>query len=168
MEVFIIKPLQESGVRQVVFVIDDLDKCEGDKPVSDILAVLAKFQTEIRELKVKFLITSLPQKEPSDFGKLFQHLVNQGFIKAFDLRQVAPEEVNEEIRWFFEHQLSDFKSQFNLDDFDFGVGEWATQTDLDRLCERAEGQFAKAKEMLKTIYSNPHALAEEWFNVGAK
>lgn len=70
----ILEPLNTSGVRDVIFVIDALDECtmdpsyDGlDTPEERVLNALVKYKTQIQEMRLKFFITSgLTEPQNSD------------------------------------------------------------------------------------------------------
>ena len=59
---FIFNPLRESGIKNMVIVIDGLDKYEGEGNQA-ILSCLKTVESEIGEANMKFLITSRPMPE---------------------------------------------------------------------------------------------------------
>ena len=63
MKRWIIEPLQQSGIRGALIVMSALDECEGEKPVLRILYVLEKFKSEVRDIGLRFLITSKPEPQ---------------------------------------------------------------------------------------------------------
>ena len=61
MKKLILEPLQPSGIESTVIVIDALDECENKETVSQILSTLNTFMSKIRDVKLKFFITSRPE-----------------------------------------------------------------------------------------------------------
>ena len=160
MRELIIKPLrEESGVKQVVFVIDALGECEGD--AIQLLEALCEHIEEIRGVGLKLLITGFPFEDTSNSQMLLKW-TEQGFIKTFDLNN-APK-VEEDIKRFFEVKLLYFKSQ--LPGYNgFRAGEWLTQRDLDLLCSHAAGLFSNAVGIFDFLSDEQLTLEEtvrEW------
>ena len=58
----IVQPLKKSNVATLI-IIDALDECEGEEPISEILSVLGQLIHEVP--RVKFFVTSCPlESEP--------------------------------------------------------------------------------------------------------
>ena len=119
-----------------VIVIDALDEC-GQCGGSGILSVVKEIVAGNRN--VKFFITSRPgqdiQKELDSWEKTV--------VTTVSLHEIEFSKVNEDIRQFFQHHLLKLRrGQGGLDD-------WPTAGDVDRLCERANGEFVCAMAMVK-------------------
>ena len=151
----IVKPLQESGVKGVVLIIDAPDECKGEGPASQVLDALHKIKKEIEGVRLKVFITS--STEPPEGP-----LTDKGFIKTFALDD-APQ-IDEDIKRFFEYRISRYKTGFNLqEEFGLGTEGWPTPQVLNLLCERAGGKFSEAKMMIETICcgdNDPIAMIE--------
>ena len=139
MRKLIIQPLKESKISTVI-VVDALDECKDEEPVSAILSVLNKFVAEIP--KVKFLITGRPEPRIQEGFRL--PLLTET-TDVFALDNVEPSQVDGDIRLFFTHEFSEIaRRQGGLDD-------WPTKEQLDILCERAAGLFVYAVETVEFI-----------------
>ena len=139
MNKLIVQPLMKSAVSTVI-VIDALDECKDEEPASAILSVLGQFVSDIP--KVKFLVTGRPEPR-----------IREGFslpllAKATDvfvLHEVQPSQVNDDIRQFFRHKLSELGGRRR------GLDDWPTKEQLDLLCERTAGLFIYAVATIKFI-----------------
>ena len=132
MEKFIVEPLRSADISTVI-VIDALDECRDEEPESAILLVLGQSVSEIPG--VKFFITSRPEMRiMSGFrGPLLKDATH-----VFILHGVEPCTVDNDIRRFFEHELSGLARQRG------GIDGWPTYEQLDALCRRAAGFFVYA------------------------
>ena len=143
MRKLIVQPLDESGISTVI-VIDALDECEDDEPASAILSVLGRFVSEIPN--VKFFLTGRPESRISEGFRLplLAEMTN-----TFVLHEVEPDQVDGDIRLFFETSLSKLVDRRRglLDD-------WPTGEQLDRLCERAAGLFVYAAATTRFIVTS--------------
>ena len=142
MEKLIVRPLVESNLSTVI-VIDALDECEDEEPASAILSVLGRLLSKIP--KVKFFLTGRPEPRIS---ASFRLPVLLRLAEVFVLHQVSPGQVNRDIRIFFKNSLSGIASRR------YGLDNWPTEEQLDRLCERAAGLFVYATASVKFIDNN--------------
>ena len=140
-EKLIVQPLKESGISTII-IIDALDECKDEEPASAILSVLGRFVSELP--KVKFFITGRPEPRIRD-GFRLPLLV--GVTNIFVLHGVEPNEVDGDIRLFFENNLSELTHRR------LGLDGWPTKGQLDILCERAAGFFVYAVATVKFINS---------------
>ena len=142
----IVGPLIRSDISTVI-VIDALDECKDEEPVSAILSVLGQLVSQIP--KVKFFVTGRPEPR-----------IREGFrlpllAKATDvfvLHEVESCRVSSDIRLFFRNQFSELKGRRR------GLDGWPIEEQLDLLCERAGGFFIYAVATIKFIdkqNSNP-------------
>ena len=128
----IIQPLLSSKISTVI-VIDALDECKDEESESAILLVLKKWVSTIP--LVKFLITSRPEKHIM-LG--FRGPLLHNLTRLFILHEVDPRTVDEDIRHFFKHKLSELARQCG------GIEGWPTDEQLNSLCRRASGFFVYA------------------------
>ena len=146
MNKLIVGPLRQSAISTVI-VIDALDECEAEEPVSAILDILGYLVPQIP--RVKFLLTSRPQPR-----------IRQGFPPPLlaeatvflALHEVEPSQTYNDIRLFFRHNFS------KLADRRGGLDNWPTKELLNLLCERAAGLFIFAVATVKFIdhkFRNP-------------
>ena len=139
MKKLIVQPLKESGILTVI-VIDAVDECEDQEPASAILFVLGQLVSEIP--KVKFFLTGRPEPRISK-GFCLPPLakITHGFV----LHGIEPDQVNSDIRLFFENSFSELARDLD------GLDNWPTEKDLDRLCEQAAGLFVYAAVTVKFV-----------------
>ena len=143
MEKLIVQPLAESAISTVI-VIDALDECKGEEPVSTILFVLGKFAMAIP--KVKFFVTSRPETRVREGSR---PPLPAGVMIQFSLHEAEPVQVSNDIRLFFEHRLPRHTPHLELD-------SWPTDEHLDQLCEHAAGSFLFAKTSVRFIRNWSH------------
>jgi len=134
----IVEPLGSAGVSTVV-VIDALDECKDDEPSSAILSVLGRFVDQIP--RVKFFITGRPEPRIKT-GFRLPLLVESTDI--FVLHDVHPALVNDDIRLFLKHELSELARRRRLDG-------WPSDEHVDLLCHRAAGFFVYAVATIKFL-----------------
>ena len=120
-EKFLVEPLQATDISTAV-AIDALDECKDGDPELAVLSVLGKSVQDIPG--VKFLITSRPGDDPATGfdGPL------QGLTDAFILHEIEPSTVDDDIRRFFEHELSRLAQRRGSEE------GWPTNGQLDLLC----------------------------------
>jgi len=146
MDKLIVQPLKESAISMVI-VIDALDECKGDEPVSAILSALGQFVSQIPN--VKFFLTGRPEPR---IRKEFRLPLLAQITDVFVLHEVELSQVNSDIRIFFKHRFSEIADRRG------GLGGWPTEEQLDLLCERAGGLFVHAVATIKFIdhkHNNP-------------
>ena len=135
----IVGPLKRCAISTVI-VIDALDECKDEEPASVILSVLGQFVSQIPN--VKFFLTGRP--EPW-IQKGFHLPLLAKATDVFILHNVEASLVNNDIRLFFEHKLSELAARRH------GLNNWPTQEQLDLLCKRAAGLFIYAVATVKFI-----------------
>ena len=140
MERLIVEPLQSAGLSTVI-VIDALDECKDEEPSSAILSVLGRFVKQIP--MVKFFITGRPEPRIKT-GFRLPLLVD--LTDVFVLHDVQPSLINDDIRLFLKHELSELARRRRLD-------RWPSDEDLDILCRRASGLFVYAVASVKFLDS---------------
>ena len=139
MDRLIARPLKESAISTVI-VVDALDECKDEEPASAILSVLGRFVSELRE--VKFFLTGRPEPRIQN-GFRLPLLV--GVTDIFVLHEVKSNQVNSDIRLFFETSFLELAHCWpDLDN-------WPGKTQLDLLCEQAAGFFVYAVAIVKFI-----------------
>ena len=143
MEKLISEPLRKMGVSTVI-VIDALDECKDDEPMSAILSVLGRFVGEID--KVKFFITGRPEPRIQT-GFRLPLLVDSTDI--FVLHDVHRSLVESDILVFLKHELSELAQRRQLEGF-------PSDEHIKLLCHRAAGLFAYAVATVKFLDSNSH------------
>ena len=138
MEKLIVEPLRSVGVSTVV-VIDALDECKDDEPSSAILSLLGRFVKQIP--RVKFFITGRPEPRIKT-GFRLPLLVES--TDVFVLHDVHPALVNDDIRLFLKHELSELAQRRRLEG-------WPSDEHVDLLCRRAAGFFVYAVATIKFL-----------------
>ena len=139
MDKLIVRPLKESAISTVI-VIDALDECKDEEPASAILSVLGRFVSEVPN--VKFFITGRPEPRIRE-GFRLPLLVDT--TKVFILHEVELNQVNSDIRQFFEHKFLELAHRRR------GLDGWPTKEQLDLLCKRVAGLFIYAVATVKFL-----------------
>ena len=143
MQKLIAEPLRKTGLSTVI-IIDALDECKDHEPSSAILSVIGRFVEEITE--VKFFITGRPEPRIKT-GFRLPLLVDS--TDVFVLHDVEPLLVENDIRTFLKHQLSELAQRRQSDGF-------PSDEQLDLLCRRAAGLFVYAVATVKFLDSSTH------------
>ena len=116
-----------------MIVIDALDQCKDKESTSAILSVLGQFVSEIPD--VKFFITGRPEPRIQEGFRL--PLLAEA-TDVFVLHDVEPDQVENDIMLFFEHEFSGLVRRRR------GLDGWPPKEQLDLLCKRAAGLFVYA------------------------
>ena len=140
MERLIVEPLCSVALSTVI-VIDALDECRDEEPSSVILSVLGRLAGQIP--RVKFFITGRPEPRIKA-GFRLPLLVD--LTNVFILHHVPPSLINDDIRLFLKHELSELAQRRQLDG-------WPSDEDLNLLCIRAAGLFVYAIATVKFLDS---------------
>jgi len=125
----LVDPLLSAEISTVI-VIDALDECKDEDPESTILAALGRSVSKIPG--VKFFVTGRPETRIMEG---VQHALLEETITVFVLHEVSRCTVDNDIRHFFESELSKLPRR---------PQSWPTTTQLDSLCQRAAGFFVYA------------------------
>ena len=135
----IVQPLIESAISTTI-VIDALNECENEGPISKILSVLGRFVDQIPNVKI--FITGRPEPRIQTTFRLppLDHATN-----VFLLHAVEPGQVNSDIRLFYQYNCSQIRIRRG------GPDKWPTEEQLDLLCERAAGLFIYATAAVRFI-----------------
>ena len=150
MEMLIVGPLRSADISAVI-VIDALDECRDEEPSSAILSVLGRLVGQIP--RVKFLITGRPEPRIKT-GFRLPLLVDA--TEVFALHDVHPLLINNDIRLFLKHELSELARRRQLEG-------WPSDEHIDILCLRAAGLFVYAVATVKFLDSKaqlPRRLLE--------
>ena len=129
---FLIEPLRSADISTVI-VIDALDECKDEDPESAILLVVGRSVFDIPG--VKFFITSRPEIH---IATGFRGPLLECLTDVFILHDIEPCTINNDIRHFFNHELSGLARRRG------GTNGWPTVEQLDELCRRAAGLFVYA------------------------
>ena len=143
MEKLIAEPLRSADVSTVI-VIDALDECKDEEPSSAILSVLGRLVEQIP--RVKFFITGRPEPR---IRTGFRLPILVDLTAVFVLHDVDPPLINNDIRLFLKHELSELARRRQL-------GRWPSDEHIDLLCNRAAGLFVYAVATVKFLDSNTH------------
>ena len=139
----ITEPLRKAGISTVI-IIDALDECKDDEPSSAILSVLGRVVEEIAE--IKFLITGRPE---SRIKTGFRLPLLADSTDVFVLHHVQPPLIDNDIRMFLTHELSELAQRRQLE-------EWPVEEHIDILCSRAAGLFVYAVATVRFLDSSLH------------
>ena len=150
-EKLIVGPLKLMGIPTVI-VIDGLDGWADDTLQSSIISAVEHWAQEIP--KVKFLMTSQPK--PHILASFHLSLLN-GLANTITLHAIEPDLIDNDIRLFLKHELSELATWNKLD-------KWPTATQLDLLCDRAAGLFVYAVATAKFL-GYRHALPNEQYTI---
>ena len=146
MEKFLVEPLRSADISTVI-VVDALDECKDEDPESAILPVLGKSILDIPRVKV--FITGRPDPHIiTGFRGPLRDLTD-----IFVLHEVEPRTIDQDIRHFFEHELSKLARRRSSEE------GWPTSEQLDSLCRRAAGFFVYA---VATVNFLNHHLEDPW------
>ena len=143
MERLIVEPLLSANVSTVI-VIDALDECKDEEPSSVILTVLGPLVRRIP--RAKFLITGRPELR---ITAAFRLPLLAAATSSFALHNVHPALINNDIRLFLQHELSELAQRRRL------VG-WPSDPHINLLCRRAAGLFVYAVATVKFLDSSTH------------
>ena len=138
MEKLVVQPLRLADVSTII-VIDALDECKDDESSSAILSVLGRFVDKIPN--VKFFITGRPEPRIKS-GFRLPLLVDS--TDVFVLHDVRPSLVNNDIRLFLRHELSDLARRRQ-------IRGWPSDEQTDILSDRAAGLFVYAVATVKFL-----------------
>ena len=139
MDKLIAWPLKKSAISTII-IVDALDECKDEEPASAILSVLGRFVSELSG--VKFFLTGRPEPRIRD-GFRLPLLV--GMTDIFLLHEVESNQVDSDIRLFFEDSFTDLARRQQ------GLDGWPAKVELDFLCERAAGFFVYAVATVKFV-----------------
>ena len=148
-EKLIVKPLRVADVPTLI-IIDALDEWMDDASQSNIISALERWIKEIP--KVKFLVTSRPE---THILTRFHTLPLSGLASTLALHDITPHLVDEDIRLFFEDELSRLAPQN-------WMLNWPTAEQLDLLCARSAGLFVYAVATTKFLSSNNTSPREQY------
>jgi len=138
MERLIVEPLQFVDVSTIILV-DALDECKDDEPSSAILSVLGRLAERIP--MVKFFITGRPEPR---IKTGFRLPLLADATNVFVLHDVRPSLINNDIRLFLKHELSELARRHLLDG-------WPTDENINLLSQRAAGLFVYAVATVKYL-----------------
>ena len=154
MEKLIVGPLKAAKIPTLI-IIDALDECKDEEPASAILSILSRYVNEIPN--VKFFITGRPEPRIRTGFRLKPLLPITEVLK---LHEVRPETVNNDIKLFFQTQLTELakrRSDCSLTEDE----DWPSSSEIDILCVKAAGLFIYASTVVRFITSSDHPPTEQ-------
>ena len=152
MEKLIVGPLKAAHIPTLI-IIDALDECKDEEPASAILSILSRYVNEIPN--VKFFITGRPEPRIRSGFRLKSLFPITEVLK---LHEVKPEAVNNDIRLFFQMQLTELAKKRSDCDL---LRDWPNPSDIGILCEKAAGLFIYASTVVKFFMSKNRTPAEQ-------
>ena len=138
----IINPIKKSGIENPVIVIDGLDECGDEETISNILTIIGDSADDMRNLDLKFLITSRPETRIYHY---LRQAVSKGNVRTFSLHEVGSSEVNEDMQLFFKHELLKHNPSRGR------MNDWPSAGALNLLSQRTAGLFSYASEIVRSI-----------------
>ena len=151
MEELIVGPLKAAHI-QTLIIIDALDECKDEEPASAMLSILSRYTDEIPN--VKFFITGRPEPRIRS-GFRFRSL--RPITHVLKLHEVKPEAVNNDIKLFFQTQLTELAE--HRSDCD-SMENWPSSSDIEILCKKAAGFFIYASTVVKFVASQSYPPTE--------
>jgi len=152
MEELIVGPLRTTNIPTLI-IIDALDECKDKEPASAILSILSRYVNGIPS--VKFFITGRPETQIRTGFRLKPLLPITEVLK---LHEVKPEVVNDDIKLFFQTQLTELAKERSDCSF---MEDWPIPSEIDILCRKAAGFFIYASTVIKFIKSRNHMPTEQ-------
>ena len=122
-----------SSSRPIIFVIDALDELSNEGELSQLLRLVADFQSHV---PVKFILTSRPEMHIRGTP-----IANPEHNIILKLHDIDPEEVQEDIRRYIDGTLGAVAR----------VSTWFTAADIDTLVKLSNGLFIFASTALKYV-----------------
>jgi len=152
MEKLIVGPLKAANVPTLI-IIDALDECKDEEPASAILSILSRYINEIPN--VKFFITGRPEPRIRSGFRLESIFP---ITEVLRLHEVKPEAVNNDIKLFFQIQLTEIVKKRSDCDL---MEDWPSPSDIGILCEKAAGFFIFASTVIKLFTSKNRTPTEQ-------
>jgi len=152
MEKLIVGPLKVTNIPTLI-IIDALDECKDEEPASAILSILSCYVNEIPS--VKFFITGRPEPRIRTGFRLKPLLPITEVLK---LHEVKPETVDNDIKLFFQTQLTELAQKRSDCDL---TEDWPSLSEIDILCTKAAGFFIYASTVVKFITSSNYPPPEQ-------
>jgi hypothetical protein len=137
-EALIRRPLEATCTENLVIVIDGLDECTPQ----DAASLLSTLVDCFAGFPIKLLISS---RNDQDIGRTFAVIPHTPII----LREQPPEEVERDVRLYWEHSLDELCPPSSDTD-------WRHAVSLDRLAELTGHLFIYATTILKMIQNAKH------------
>jgi len=152
MEEFIVRPLKAANIPTLI-IIDALDECKDKEPASAILSILSHYVNKIPS--VKFFVTGRPEAR---IRTGFRLKLLFPITEVLKLHEFKPESVNNDIKLFFQTQLTELATKRSDCSF---TEDWPSPSEIDVLCKKAAGFFIYASTVVKFIESEGHTPTEQ-------
>ena len=147
MEKLIVGPLKITHTSTLI-IIDALDECKDDEPASAILSILSRCVHRIPH--VKFFITGRPEPR---IRSGFRLAALRPITEVLKLHEVERSLVNVDIKLFFRTCLAEVARNWSHCSIAEG---WPLSSDIDIICEKANGLFIYASTVVKFVASRYH------------
>jgi len=144
MEKLVVGPLKTTRTSALI-IIDALDECKDEEPVSSILSVLSRYVEQIPH--VKFFITGRPELQ---IRSGFRLAALRPFTEEFRLHEVEYRLVNTDIERFFRARLTDIAKNRSNEDV---TEDWPRSSYIDILCRKAANFFVYASTTIQFMAS---------------
>ena len=151
MEKLIVGPFQ-MVTDPTLIIIDALDECRDEEPMSAFLSVLSHYLENIP--LVKFYIAARPEIRIRHGFRLKLLCPHTEVLRLHDLE---PFSVNGDIKLFLKTQLT---AVINSPDNHNFMEDWPSPEDIETLCKKAGGFFTYASTIVKFVGSPNHSPNE--------
>jgi hypothetical protein len=147
MEKLLVGPLKATKTSTLI-IIDALDECKDEEPASAMLSILSRYVDQIPS--IKFFITGRPEAR---IRSGFRLAALRPITEVLKLHEVERSLVDVDIKLFFRTRLAEVARNWSH----CGVTEgWPLSSDVDILCEKADGLFIYASTAVKFVASRHH------------
>ena len=147
MKRLIVGPLKTTHTSTLI-IVDALDECKDDEPASAILSILSRYVDQIPH--VKFFVTGRPEPR---IRSGFRLTTLRPITEILKLHEVTRSLVDTDIKLFLRTRLTGIARNRSHCDVTEG---WPLSSDIDILCEKAEGLFIYASTAVKFVASRYH------------
>ena len=146
--------LNEQTPRIIVFVIDALDECRGNKDIKQILTLLSQ-ASNLSNIRLRIFVTSRPENHIGlGFAKLLEST-----RKKFKLQDVSDKVVEQDIFLYMKHGLGLMRDERLMRDTRSLPSDWPGDDVLQLLARRSAGLFIYAATICRFLEDqdfNPH------------
>jgi len=151
MERLIVGPLKVTHISTLI-IIDALDECKDEEPASALLSILSRYVEEIPH--IKFFITGRPEPRIRSGFRLAALRPITEMLKLHDVKRPL---VDVDIKLYLRTRLAEIaRNRTHLG----ATKDWPLSSDIDILCEKAEGLFIYASTAVKFVASRHHQHPE--------
>ena len=151
MEKLIIGPIKAAHTPTLI-IIDALDECKDEQPVSVLLSILSRYVNMIPN--VKFFVTGQPEPQIHSGFRLRSLFPITETLRFYN---IEPREADSDIKLYLQTKLTNLGENQN----DYGLaGDWPSSSDVEILCMKAAGIFIYASTVVKFVTSKNHEPAE--------